>query len=86
MSPKFSPTLTELSKQMKVILKEVESLRLEYSNELGVDAKLVESTTHTYLFESKKKETDEAFRRLQNRKYKSISVKKGVIAYTTDKL
>lgn len=65
-------------------MKQVENLRLEYSKELGVDAKLVESATHTYLFESKKKETDEAFRRLHSRKYKSISIKKGCISYTTD--
>jgi len=62
----------------------IESLRKEYSSELGVEAKLVESTTHTFLFESKKKETDEAFRSMKSRKYKSISVKKGCIAYTTD--
>lgn len=67
-------------------MKQIEALRLQYSEELGVDAKLVESTTHTYLFESKKKETDEAFRRLHSKKYKSISIKKSGISYTTDEL
>ncbi|EAR92979.2 DNA mismatch repair MutS family DNA-binding domain protein, putative (macronuclear) [Tetrahymena thermophila SB210] len=85
-SSKFSPTLAELAKQMKQIMKQIESLRNEYAQELGVEPKLVESTTHTYLFESKKKETDEAFRRLHSRKYKSISVKKGCISFTTDEL
>lgn len=51
-----------------------------------MDAKLVESSSHTFLFESKKKETDEAFRAIKERKFKSISVKKGCISYTTDAL
>ncbi|EGR30181.1 hypothetical protein IMG5_138850, partial [Ichthyophthirius multifiliis] len=85
-NPMFSPALTEISKKMKTIQSEINSLKQEYARELGVEIKIVDSNTHTYLFEGKKKETDDAFRRKNHQKYKIISMKKTTILYTTEDL
>ena len=38
---------------------------------------LCESGTYTYVFEANKKYADEAFRKKANKRYKTITVKKG---------
>lgn len=53
---------------------------------MGIDVKLVESTTHTFLLEGRKKETDEAMRSNRIPRLRQISVKKGCIAFTSDNL
>ena len=47
----------------------------------------MESNSHTFLFEAKKKQADDAFRSCHRPKmYKTVTVKKGVITFTTDDL
>lgn len=84
--PKFSPSLGALATKKDASMKSIDSLRKQYTNELGVEVKIATSTTHTFLFESKKKETDEAFRASKSRRFKQISVKKGCISFTTDEM
>lgn len=85
-NPAFSPKLGEIDKRTKRALESIERHRQEVSDDLGgLDIKLIESNTHTYLFEVSKKEGDNAFRSTKS-KYKQISIKQRTIAFTSQKL
>lgn len=43
---------------------------------MGINVKLVDSTSYLFLFEAKKKDADDAFRKKGGKGYKTITVKK----------
>ncbi len=84
-NPSFSPKLGELNKKIEAARGEIERLKETVSDDLGVDVKLVENNTYTYVFEVNKKEGDEAFRKSKV-KYKTISIKNKSISFTMNDL
>jgi len=83
-NPQFSETLKLIDDRMKKVQDEIESLRKKESAILGLDIKMIQSATQTYLFESKKKESDEAFRKSSKCKnYKTVSIKNRLLSFTT---
>ena len=83
--PQFSSKLKDLSNEICKILKDIENLKKSAENDLGIEVKLVDSNTHTYLFEVPKKNGDQAFRH-SSKKYKQISIKNNKISFNNDKL
>lgn len=83
--PQFSNRLKEISNEISVILKQIEKYKNETEDELDLEIKIVDSGTHTYLFEVSKKAGDNAFRST-SKKYKQISIKNYKITFTSDKL
>ncbi|KRX07821.1 P-loop containing nucleoside triphosphate hydrolase [Pseudocohnilembus persalinus] len=82
-NPRFSESLTDIYKNINSTKKKITQLAEETSNDLGIAVKLVDATTHYFLFEAKKKEADDAFRKKNSKKYKTISVKKNNITFTS---
>lgn len=72
--PQFSKRLTELSQEIGKTLKEIEKVRKGAEDDLGIEVKLVESNSYTYLFEVSKKTGDTAFRS-SAKKYRLIFFK-----------
>ena len=83
--PQFSNKLKDLSIEISKVLKEIEKLKTTAESDLGIDVKLVDSNTYTYLFEVSKKTGDQAFRN-SSKKYKHVSIKNNKIAFNNDKL
>lgn len=68
-------------------MEEIQEIKSAVEKELKIEAKLVESNTHTFLLESKKAEADTAFRNHKgSRSYKTVSVKNRVLCYSTNDL
>ncbi|KAM3146905.1 hypothetical protein pb186bvf_001059 [Paramecium bursaria] len=84
-NPKFSDTLQQLSKQMVAAMQDIEQVRLKTEQELSISVNLSDSSTHTYVFEAKKQEADEAFRN-SGKKYKTISIRQKQMTFTLDDL
>ena len=83
--PAFSSKLKELSNEISKVLKDIERLKGVVENDLGIEVKLVDSNSYTYLFEVSKKTGDNAFRQ-STKKFKQISIKNNKISFTNDKL
>jgi DNA mismatch repair protein MSH2 len=84
-NPSFSPKLGELNKNIEEVRSRIDELREQVSDDLGIDVKLTDNNTYTFVFEVNKKEGDEAFRKSKN-KYKTISIKQKAISFTVNDL
>ena len=84
-NPSFSPKLGELNRKIEAARQEIEKLKETVSDDLGIDVKLVDNNTYTFVFEVNKKEGDEAFRKSKV-KYKTISIKNKSISFTMNDL
>lgn len=84
-NPSFSPKLGELNKNIEKARREIESLKESVSDDLGIDVKLVDNNSYTFVFEVGKKEGDDAFRK-SKAKYKTVSIKNKSISFTTNDL
>lgn len=84
-NPSFSPKLGELNKNIEKARTEIERLKETVSDDLGIDVKLVDNNTYTFVFEVGKKEGDDAFRK-SKAKYKTVSIKNKSISFTTNDL
>lgn len=84
-NPSFSPKLGELNKNIEEVRAKIDELKDQVADDLGIDVKLVDNNTYTFLFEVNKKEGDEAFRKSKT-KYKSISIKQKAISFTINDL
>ena len=81
----FSPKLSQINKELNKFLAQIESHRKIVEKDLNIDVKVTDSNTHIFLFESNKKEGDDAFR-ASSKKYKTISIKQRTVAFTTNEL
>ena len=61
-------------------MNEIEEVRLKTEADLGIPVTLIESGTHTYIFEAKKQSADEAFRK-NPKKYKTVTVKNRALTF-----
>jgi DNA mismatch repair protein MSH2 len=77
--------LKDLSNDISKILNEIDALKKKAEEDLGIEVKLVDSNSYTYLFEVSKKTGDNAFRS-SGKKYKQISIKNNKISFNNDKL
>ena len=85
-SPKFSEKLTEINQRIVQTRKKLDTLKESISDDLGgIDVKIVESNSHVFLLEVKKKEGDAAFR-ASKKTYKQVSIKNRIIAFTCEKM
>ena len=84
-NPKFSEKLQNLSKEIAKCMSQIEEIRVQTESALEIPVTLIESGTHTYIFEAKKQSADEAFRK-NPRKYKTVSVKNRALTFTIEEL
>jgi DNA mismatch repair protein MSH2 len=84
-NPSFSPKLGELNRSIEQVREQIEELRKETADDLGIDVKLIDNNTYTFVFEVNKKEGDEAFRKSKTG-YKTISIKQKAISFTVGDL
>lgn len=84
-NPNFNNKLMSLNNEISKVLKTIDKIKKDVEDDLGVNIKLVDSATHTYLFEVNKKDGDQAFRRT-SKKYKTQTIKNKIISFTNDKL
>lgn len=84
-NPSFSPKLGELNRNIEEVRSKIEDLREQVADDLGIDVKLMDNNTYTFVFEVNKKEGDEAFRKSKT-KYKTISIKQKAISFTLNEL
>lgn len=84
---KFNEKLNSLNKQILKSQGEIEKLRKQVEDEFSMDVKLIESNSHTYLFESKKKDAYQILEKGKKKtQFKTITVKKGQITFTCEEL
>lgn len=84
--PGFSEALRETHERIQRCKKQVERIRQVESEKLGIEVKLVESNTHSFVLEANKKQADDAFRCQKGKKYKSLSIRNRVMTFTLDAL
>jgi hypothetical protein len=86
-NPQFSTSLQDIGKKMGDVKRQVNKILQSVKEELLIDVELVEGGQHTMLFEGKKNDADNAFRKHKGRrKYKTISVHGRKLSFTTDDL
>ena len=86
-NPSFSPELKELSDLSAGVMSEIEQLRQEVVDDLGLtkEVKLATNQTYTYVFEIDKKEGDNGMRSSREN-YKTVSCKMRIMAITCNRL
>jgi hypothetical protein len=58
----------------------------DVENDLNISVNREVHNTHTFVFESRKKDADNAFRKKNKFSYKTISVKKASYVFTTPEM